>query len=115
MDCSAATIADERLRRPVTTIVNALHPKEIWLFGGRARGDAHEDGDYDLFVVVPDETPREEILVTSTYELAHEARVPADIIGCWRRTFEEDKDEIGGLLSHGEGSLIYDESGRPLA
>jgi len=31
--------------------------KEIRLFGSRARGDAHEDSDYDMFVIVDRKTP----------------------------------------------------------
>ena len=64
------TIADERLRRLVDVVAAALDPEEIWLFGSRARGDAHEHSDYDLFVVVPDDTPREKIGLASTHELA---------------------------------------------
>ena len=33
-------LADERLARLVSVIVDRLHPEEIWLFGSRARGDA---------------------------------------------------------------------------
>lgn len=31
-------------------IVETFHPRRIVLFGSRARGDAREDSDYDLFV-----------------------------------------------------------------
>ncbi len=31
--------------------------KGVWLFGSRARGDAHEDSDYDMLVVVEGSLP----------------------------------------------------------
>ena len=35
----------------VQKIVAAIDPREIWLFGSRARGDARPDSDFDLLVV----------------------------------------------------------------
>jgi predicted nucleotidyltransferase len=36
----------------VERLVHALEPERIYLFGSRARADAHADSDYDLLVVV---------------------------------------------------------------
>ena len=76
---SRQPIEDERLRRLVDVVVDALHPEEIRLFGSRARGDADEDSDYDLFVVVPDARSPEDISLTNTHRLSRVARVPSDI------------------------------------
>ncbi|MFC7333869.1 nucleotidyltransferase family protein [Rhodocista pekingensis] len=35
-------------------LVAELRPRQIWLFGSRARGDARPDSDIDLLVVLPD-------------------------------------------------------------
>ena len=35
-------------------IVDRANPKRIVLFGSRARGDAHQDSDLDLLVILPD-------------------------------------------------------------
>jgi HEPN domain-containing protein len=43
------------LDRAVRRLVDELHPLAVYLFGSRARGDAHQDSDYDLMVVVPDD------------------------------------------------------------
>jgi hypothetical protein len=51
-------------------IVPALSPEAVYLFGSRARRDARQDSDFDLLVIVPDETPRDRIRLTSTYRLS---------------------------------------------
>ena len=50
---------DEKLQRLLDRIVPALEPEAVYLFGSRARGDFHEDSDYDLLVIVPDDAPKE--------------------------------------------------------
>lgn len=37
----------------VASLVAAFAPEQIYLFGSQARGDAGEDSDYDLMVIVP--------------------------------------------------------------
>ena len=41
----------------VRRLVEVYHPLRIYLFGSAARGDAGPDSDYDIMVVVPDDTP----------------------------------------------------------
>jgi predicted nucleotidyltransferase len=55
---------DEAVRR----IVESLHPLRIILFGSAARGDAHEDSDLDLLVIMPDGAHRRQ-----TAYAAHES------------------------------------------
>lgn len=48
--------ADEKLLENITsTIVARLNPYRILLFGSRARGDAHEDSDYDFLIEMDSE------------------------------------------------------------
>jgi predicted nucleotidyltransferase len=47
-----AAILPEILRR----VVQAYHPLRVYLFGSEARGDAGEDSDLDLAVIVADGT-----------------------------------------------------------
>lgn len=49
----APTVPDE-LFRP---LIAHFQPRKVILSGSQARGDATEDSDYDLFVVVEDDTP----------------------------------------------------------
>ena len=44
----------EKLREAVRRLVNAAHPRRIILFGSLARGDAREDSDLDLMLLLDD-------------------------------------------------------------
>ena len=44
-------------RELLDSVVRHLRPQRIILFGSRARGDAREDSDIDLLVVVDDDLP----------------------------------------------------------
>lgn len=92
-------------------IVPALAPEAVYLFGSRARGDASRDSDFDLLVIVPDETPRDKIRLTSTYSLSRGTGVPADVIACRRSWFERQRGEVGtlGYKAVHEGKLVYGE------
>ena len=100
--------ADEKLAVLLERIVAALAPEAIYLFGSRARGESRWDSDYDLLVVVPDDTPREKIVLTSTYRLTRGTGVSADVIACRRRWFDRGRDRVGTLsykATH-EGVLV---------
>ena len=50
---------DPILKQIVDTLVEAFKPERIYLFGSKARGQDGPDSDYDIMVVVPDDTPKE--------------------------------------------------------
>lgn len=52
----AARPADPALATIVQRLAEVYAPDRIYLFGSAARGDAGADSDYDLLVVVPDDT-----------------------------------------------------------
>ena len=47
-------VTPEKLREAVRRLVNAAHPRRIILFGSLARGDAREDSDLDLMLLLDD-------------------------------------------------------------
>jgi hypothetical protein len=53
--------------------------------------------DYDLLVVMPDNTPEAALDPARAWKLGWDVRVTADIIPCTRREFEEEKDELDSL------------------
>ncbi len=93
----AGMIVDENLRILLDRIVPALNPEAVYLFGSRARGDFHEDSDYDLLVIVPDDTPKERWTLRYAYASNAGSGIPADIIPCTLGNYEASKDVVGTL------------------
>ncbi len=88
---------DARLKDLLDRLVATYRPEAVYLFGSRAEARAGEDSDYDLLVVVPDDTPPERLSLVAAHEAVRETRVPADVIPCRRMVFEARKTEVGTL------------------
>ncbi|MEP7122858.1 MAG: nucleotidyltransferase domain-containing protein [Byssovorax sp.] len=84
------------------------HPEQIWLFGSRARGDAGPTSDWDLFVVVPDETDESELDPMTAWKLQRGCGVPADVIPCAASDFRDASDTVNTLsyVVASEGVLL---------
>lgn len=50
-------LSDPLLAEIVRRLVEAYRPQRIYLFGSTARGEAGPESDYDIMVVVDDDTP----------------------------------------------------------
>jgi predicted nucleotidyltransferase len=73
-------------------IVSSWQPREIWLFGSRARGTAAADSDWDLLVVVPDErAPAGFDDPMAVWNLKQGTGVRADVLVCRASEFDEDR------------------------
>ncbi|WAS92513.1 nucleotidyltransferase domain-containing protein [Nannocystis punicea] len=85
-------------------------PKQVWLFGSRARGEATLESDWDLLVIVPDETSDDDIDPLVGWQLRKESRVRADLIACHEKDFREDRDTPNTLAHEAahRGVLIYE-------
>lgn len=96
----------EALLRPV---VSYFQPCKVILFGSQARGEAGEDSDFDLFVVVDDDVPPEKLSWRGKYEARKSYHRAVDIVTCRQSVFER-KRGIVGSLSHTadrEGVVVY--------
>ncbi len=71
---------DPALAEIVKRLVAAYQPERIYLFGSKARGDAGEDSDYDLMVVVPDNAPPERRDSGLAYSVLRGTGVAADVL-----------------------------------
>jgi predicted nucleotidyltransferase len=78
-------------------IENRYHPEQVWLFGSRARGDARPWSDWDVFVVVPDDTPDEHLELPFVWRLTRGAGVPVDVIACRASEFRDACDTVNTL------------------
>ncbi len=91
-------------------VVAYFRPRRVILFGSRARGEAREDSDIDLLVVVDDDTPAERLTLDAGFEARLPYRLPADVIPCRETTFRR-KSRIVGTLAHAalhEGVVVYE-------
>jgi len=83
-------VTQEILDGIVERIVSAFHPHKIILFGSYAKGNAREDSDIDLLVIMDsDERPARRNMRVS--EIAHVPFLPMDILV---RTPDEIKQRL---------------------
>lgn len=101
--------------RPLLDHIRAVyHPEQVWLFGSRARGDATPSSDWDLLVVVPDDTDERLLDPREVWRMKRGQRVPSDVFVCRRSEFYEDRDTVN-TLAHAvalEGVLVEPTSSR---
>ena len=83
------TASDPVLAEVVRRLVEAYRPERVYLFGSVARGDAGPDSDYDLLVVVPDDSPPERRRSRLAYEVLRGTGTAADVLVCTRSYFEQ--------------------------
>jgi len=100
---------DGALAEIVRRLVAAYQPERIYLFGSIARGDADEDSDYDLMVVVPDDAPPERRDSGRAYEALWGVGTAVDAVVCtsgWFNARTHLKASLPGTVLR-EGKLLY--------
>ena len=87
-------------------------PRRVILVGSQARGDAREDSDYDLVVVLDDEVPDERLSAQRRYDGRRGLAISADMIPCRVGVLPERARAIGSF-AHAvltEGLVVYEQS-----
>ncbi len=101
--------ADPLLAEIVRRLIRVYRPERIYLFGSTARGDAGPDSDYDLMIVVPDDSPA--VLKSSDLGYAAVEGLPrsGDFLVWSRDRFESRLHLLASLPSTvvREGKLLY--------
>lgn len=85
---SGETEANELLADIVERLVKAYHPERIYLFGSMARGEAGPDSDYDILLVMPDDSLPELLRPTRAYEILWDLQTAVDVHVWPRSKFE---------------------------
>jgi uncharacterized protein len=100
---------DPRLRLVVDRLINAYQPDRIYLFGSIARGDADEDSDYDLMVLVPDDATPERCGSRLAYQALRGTGIAADVLVSTRGSFERRAHVVASLPATilREGKLLH--------
>jgi predicted nucleotidyltransferase len=73
----------------VERLVRTYGPERIYLFGSMARGEGQADSDYDMMVVVPDDTPPERRRIRLAYQALRGTGTAVDVLVWTRRAFDE--------------------------
>ena len=96
----------------VRVLVRFLHPQQVYLVGSTARGEDRAGSDIDLVVVLPDDAPRQHLLLYGVYEALLDVDVAVDVVPFRRGTFEQQQHSLMTLpyLALKEGRLLYDAS-----
>ena len=93
----------------VQLLAAAYHPDRIYLFGSVARGDAGQDSDYDLLIVVPDNASPERRGSRLAYRALRGTGTAADVLVCTTSYFENRrslKASLPGTVLR-EGRLLH--------
>ena len=100
---------DAVLTEIVRRLVQAYQPESIYLFGSRARGDASQDSDYDLLVIVPDDAPMERQRSRLAYQVLWGTKSAADVLVMPHSRFESRLRVKASLSATvvGEGRLLH--------
>jgi predicted nucleotidyltransferase len=107
----AVLIHDPVLAEIVRRLVDAYQPERIYLFGSKARGDDGPDSDYDLMVVVPDESPPERRRSRLAYQRLWGTAAAADVLVWTNRQFDSRRHLRASLPATilREGTLLHAE------
>jgi predicted nucleotidyltransferase len=105
-------VTEQVLSDMVQTIVREVDPERIYLFGSRVRGEARQDSDVDLLIVVsepfgPEHSRFEEI--NRVYRAVSSFRIPNDVLLYSSDEFvkwSQSLNHVVGRCSR-EGKLLY--------
>jgi uncharacterized protein len=108
-------VTEEVLSDIVQAIVREVNPERIYLFGSRARGEARQDSDVDLLIVVsepfgPEHSRFQEI--NRVYRALSSFRIPNDVLLYSSDEFakwSQSLNHVVGRCSR-EGKLLYARS-----
>ena len=100
---------DSVLAEVIDRLRELYRPERIYLFGSTARGESGPGSDYDLMVVVPDETPAQLRDSGRAYKAIWRLGVASDVL-VWTHSDFEDRLQLKASLPATiarEGKLLY--------
>jgi uncharacterized protein len=101
---------DPYLTTIVGRLVRAFDPARIVLVGSRARGDAREDSDYDLFVVL-DDVPDKRAARTAIRRALSDLPISKDVVVASVEEAKEGESGWGAVgWVAGEGRTLYERT-----
>ncbi|MDR3519081.1 MAG: nucleotidyltransferase domain-containing protein [Azospirillaceae bacterium] len=93
-------------------VVSVLRPRRVMLFGSQAQGDGRADSDYDLVVVLDDDTPNDRLSSRWRYEARRGFPFAVGIVAS-RESVLKERGRALGSFAHTvrtEGVAVYQPS-----
>ncbi|MFQ5748203.1 MAG: nucleotidyltransferase domain-containing protein [Planctomycetota bacterium] len=103
------TPEDPALGRILEILVQTFHPVQVFLFGSRVRGESTRESDYDLLLVVADDSGPEARDPRRAYEALWGLGIAVDVV-IWTRSGFESRLPLKASLPATvlrEGRLLY--------
>ena len=107
-------LSQELIKKITNRLKDALQPLKIYLFGSHAYGDADEDSDIDLLVVIPDTNQSRHDLALKGRANLRDLIIPMDLIVCTHSEIEKWENVKCTLIYTvmRKGRLLYESEGR---
>jgi len=98
----------ELIRAMADRIVRQFHPEMIVLFGSYARGEATQDSDVDLLVVMQVAHSRREVR-RQVYRALDDRLLPLDVVIATPEQVERQRSQVGTMIYPAlqEGRVLY--------
>jgi predicted nucleotidyltransferase len=97
------------LKEAVRRLAGLYSPERIYLFGSVARGDAGPDSDYDILIVVPDNSPQDHLQSGIGRRAIRDLGLAKDIFVCRSGDFRKQlhlKASFPSTVAR-EGKVLY--------
>ncbi|MFZ4407587.1 MAG: nucleotidyltransferase domain-containing protein [Paracraurococcus sp.] len=96
---TARTLPDlpAALREAAARLASATRAEAVVLFGSRARGEARADSDWDLCVLLPDDTPAGSVTPTSLWRLVADVPLAIQVVPIRRSVFAARRGLVNSL------------------
>jgi predicted nucleotidyltransferase len=100
---------DSVLSEVVRRLVKEFRPQRVYLFGSRARGDARDDSDYDLMLVVEEPAGAPWEMERRAYDVLSGLSISKDVVVMTSEYFDWMFGAAASLPStvRREGRLLY--------
>ena len=108
---------EARLRQAVDRLVASAPVEKIILFGSRARGDDHQDSDFDICVILDDAVLPGVFTPLSMWSAVADVGLPIQIVPIRRSAFETARHDVNSISYDidQDGRVIYESAGVSLA
>ena len=98
-EISSVRKSDKCLSTLVELCRAELRAEEVWLFGSRARGDFHDDSDWDVMVIIDDEAPDDMTDPMTLWQVKKRVDLPLDLLAVKKSDFLSAQNVVT-TLSH---------------